>query len=130
MVSKQLPVKEPEVSFVDATPHSFTFTSLKVDIKLRVTNPNPIGLTIDRLDLVLYINDQKTVTAPFHNVTLKANGSSPLNTTVVVPYTAVGMSMIGALKSTSGIRYKLVGVSYVKTPLGVVEFPVTIYKNS
>jgi hypothetical protein len=39
------------------------------------------------------------------------------------------MALMGALREGSGVRYAIKGVSHYKTPLGVVRFPVTLYRN-
>lgn len=122
-------VKQPEVTFVDANPHSFTFTSCKVDIRLLAKNPNSFVINLDKMDVLLYINNQKTASTAFNNISLKANGTSPLNTTVTIPFSSAGMALIGALQDKSGIKYKVDGVAHYKTPLGVIKYPVTLYKN-
>lgn len=122
-------VRPPELSFVDAAPHSFSLTGCKVDVRLRAKNPNPFSINLETMDVLLYINDQKTVSTAFNNISLRANGTSPLNSTVTIPYVRSGLALMAALRSRSGLRYKLVGVAHYKTPLGTIQFPLTLYKN-
>jgi hypothetical protein len=128
MQSGGLP-RQPELIFVDAVPHSFTLTGCRVDIRLQAKNPNSFNINLDRLDVHLYINDHKTASSAFDGVSLKAKGTSPLNTTVSVSYIGAGMAVIGALRDKSGVRYAIKGVAHCNTPLGVMRFPVTLYKN-
>ena len=65
-------VKQPEVTFVDAVPHSFSFTGCKVDVKLQAKNPNSFNINLEKMDVLLYINEQKTASTAFNNISLKA----------------------------------------------------------
>jgi|GEM_PF-1457486 len=129
MLKEKLQIQKPTVKFISAKPHSFTFTSMKVDIKLAVTNPNPIALKLDKLDLLLYINDKKTTTVMFTNIDLPAKGTAPLNTTVKVPYKEVGTAIVSIVRSKGKAHYKLDGIIYIKTPVGMLDFPVTVYEK-
>ncbi len=122
-------VKQPEVTFVDAVPHSFSFTGCKVDVKLQAKNPNSFNINLDKMDVLLYINEQKTASTAFNNISLKAMDTSPLNTTVAIPFSTAGMALVSALQSKSAVKYKIDGVAHYKTPLGVLKFPVTLHKN-
>lgn len=129
MLKEKLQVQKPTVKFVSAKPHSFTFTSMKVDIKLSVTNPNPIALKLDKLDLLLYINDKKTVKVMFSNINLPANGTEQLTSTVKIPYKQVGTAIVSIVRAKGKAQYKLDGVIYIKTPVGMLNFPVTVYEK-
>jgi hypothetical protein len=129
LMQSQSLVRPPELSFVDAAPHSFTLTGCRVDVRLQAKNPNSFAINLETMDVVLYINNRKTVNTAFNNISLKANGTSPLNTTVTVPYASSGLALMGALQSGSGLNYKVVGVAHYKTPLGTIQFPLTLYKN-
>ncbi len=128
MVQKQLKVRKPDVKFVNARAHSFTLSSMKVDVKLDVTNPNPITVKADRIDLLLYINKRKTVKVMFNDINLPANKTEKLNATVKIPYKSVGTAIVGVVKRGK-VTYKLEGKIFVKTPIGMLDFPVTIYEK-
>jgi LEA14-like dessication related protein len=128
MVQEQLKVQKPDVKFVNAHAHSFTLSSMMVDVKLNVTNPNPITVKADRIDLLLYINKSKTVKVMFNDINLPANKTEKLNATVKIPYKSVGTALVGVVKKGK-VTYKLEGKIFVKTPIGMLDFPVTIYEK-
>jgi LEA14-like dessication related protein len=128
MVQEQLKVRKPDVNFVNAHAHSFTLSSIMVDVKLDVTNPNPITVKADRIDLLLYINKRKTVKVMFNDINLPANKTEKLNATVKIPYKSVGTALVGVIKRGK-VTYKLDGKIFVKTPVGMLDFPVTIYEK-
>lgn len=128
MVQEQLKVRKPTVKFVSAHAHSFTLKSMKVDINLAVTNPNPITVKADRIDLLLYINKRKTVKVMFNDINLPAEKTEKLTATVKVPYKSVGSAIVGVVKKGK-VAYKLDGRIFIKTPVGMLDFPVTIYEK-
>ena len=128
MVQEQLKVRKPTVKFVSAHAHSFTLKSMKVDVNLAVTNPNPITVKADRIDLLLYINKRKTVKVMFNDINLPAEKTEKLNATVKIPYKSVGTAIVGVVRRGK-VAYKLDGKIFIKTPVGMLDFPVTIYEK-
>lgn len=121
-------LQKPTFKFVSAHAHSFTLKSMKVDINLAVTNPNPITVKADRIDLLLYINKRKTVKVMFNDINLPSEKTEKLTATVKVPYKSVGSAIVGVVKKGK-VAYKLDGRIFIKTPVGMLDFPVTIYEK-
>jgi LEA14-like dessication related protein len=128
-VQQRLAIKNCTFKLVNAQARNFTLTDMSVDLKLAAYNPNPINVAIDRLDLTLLINDQRTVKANFSGTTITAQQSQYLTTTVVVPYMSAGMAIIEILRKNEPVRYRLDGDIYMNTPIGMINFPVTIYES-
>ena len=100
-----------------------------LDLNIRVTNPNPISVIIDQLDLLLFINDRETLTANLGGSTIQTNQSQTLTTTLRIPYVKVGMAIIDIIRRKEKVTYKLDGNVYLNSAYGTFRFPVTIYKN-
>ncbi len=128
MVQEQLKVQKPTVKFVSARAHGFTLKSMKVDVNLAVTNPNPVTVKADRIDLLLYINKRKTVKVIFNDINLPAEKTEKLTATVKIPYRSMGRAIVGVIKKGK-VAYKLDGKIFIKTPIGMLDFPVTIYEK-
>ena len=51
-----------------------------------------------------------------------------LNATVKIPYKSVGTAIVGVVRRGK-VAYKLDGKIFIKTPVGMLDFPVTIYEK-
>ncbi|MCK4766600.1 MAG: LEA type 2 family protein [Candidatus Aminicenantes bacterium] len=128
-VQQRLAVQNCKFHFVDARAHSFSLTDLSIDLHLKVTNPNPISVIIDKLDLLFFINERETVTAAFGGGTIKTDEAITMNTTVRIPILKVGMMLVDIIRKKKKVTYKLEGDVYVNTSVGTFRFPVTILKS-
>jgi len=64
---------------------------------LEVVNPNPFGLTLDRIDFDLAVNGQRAASSSFvGGLALAPRGSNPLTLEVAVPL-AAGLGLLGDL---------------------------------
>ena len=96
---------------------------------MNITNPNKIDVVIDKMVLDLYIKDTKTVNVTFNEVTIAPKNTKTVNADLAIPYSIIGISMIDEMKNKGEIQYRLAGIAYMNTRLGVVKYPVTISRN-
>lgn len=132
-LQERLAVKNCKFSFVSARPMlsvtDMLQRRLRVKLRIRIKNPNKGKATIDNLDLMLYLEGRKTVTASFPGVSIPAGGIRTVSSTVTVPFSAAGNAVVATVKKKGQIRYRLAGKVYVKTPLGKTSFQVDIAKS-
>jgi LEA14-like dessication related protein len=128
-LQQRLAVRNCTFKLVEARAGSFTFTDMAVNLNIAVYNPNPIAVAIDKLDLILLINDHRTVKAVFSGQSINPQATKNLTTTVTIPYMTAGMAIIEILKKNQPVRYRLDGEIFLNTPIGMVNFPVTIYES-
>ncbi len=84
---------------------------------------------IDKMDFDLYIEDKKTVTVTFGQAAIEPHKAKTVVASLVIPYHMLGISLVGDLKTTEKINYKLAGVVTINTPMGAVSIPVTVSEN-
>jgi LEA14-like dessication related protein len=128
-IQQRLAVKNCKFHLANARTHSFSLYDMLVDLDIVVTNPNPISVIIDKLDLLLFINDRETLAANLGGSTIQTNASSTLTTTLRIPYIKVGMAIIDIIRRKEKVTYKLDGNVYLNSAYGTFRFPVTIYKS-
>jgi len=126
---QRIAVRNCKWDFVDARAHSFGLTNMKVDLQISAMNPNTVDVVIDRLDLMLFINDRQTVKADFAGTTIGINRTKTLTTTLTLPYVTVGMAIIDIIRKKQPVKYRLDGTVYINTRIGTFSFPVTIYES-
>lgn len=128
-IQQRLAVQNCKFKLANVRAHSFSFSDMVVDLDVAVTNPNPISVIIDKLDLLLFINDRETLTANFGGSTINTQQSITLTTSLRIPYLKVGMAIIDIIKRKEKVNYKLEGGVYINSAYGSFRFPVTIYKS-
>jgi LEA14-like dessication related protein len=102
---------------------------MTIGLSVNITNPNKIDAVIDKMVLDLYIEDVKTVNVMFNEVTIPPKKTKTVNADVAIPYSIMGISVIDEMKNKEKIQYRLAGIAYMNTRLGVVKYPVTISKD-
>jgi LEA14-like dessication related protein len=128
-IEQRVAIKNCTFKLTNAQARNFTLTDMSVDLNIAVQNPNTVTVTIDKLDLILLVNDRQTVKAFFSGQSIDPQQTKALTTTVVIPYTTVGMAIIDMLRKNEPVRYRLDGEIYLNTPIGMINFPVTIYES-
>jgi LEA14-like dessication related protein len=108
---------------------SFSLTGMTLGLYIDITNPNKIDVIIDKMVLDLYIKNIKTVNVTFNEVTIPTTKTKTVIADVAIPYSIIGMSMIDELKNNREIPYRLTGIAYMNTRLGVVTYPVSLSMN-
>lgn len=128
-IQQRLAIQNCKFNLVNARAHSFSFADMLVDLDIAVSNPNPIAVIIDKLDLLLFINDRETLSAGFGGDSIQTNETRTLTTTLRIPYLKVGMALVDIIRRQENVRYRLDGYVNINSAYGVFRFPVTIYKN-
>lgn len=107
----------------------FSFSGVTIGLTIAITNPNKKEVVMDRMDLYLYIEDVKTANLLLDGGTVPPGQTKRVDAAVSIPYSTIGISLPGLMKEGSVIRYRLAGTLYMKTSMGEMRFPVTVYKN-
>lgn len=128
-IQQRLAIQNCKFRLENVRAHSFSLTDMSIDLDIGVTNPNPISVIIDKLDLMLFINDRETLNANFGGRTINTNESITLNTSLRLPYLQVGMAIVDIIKRKEKVNYKLEGGVHLNSAYGTFRFPVTIYKS-
>lgn len=116
-----------EIARVDVA--DFSLSYLNLSLLVNVTNPGKRDAVIDRMDLDLYIENKKTVNVIFDGITVPSGETRSMNAIMAIPFSIMGMQLADATRNNGGIHYRLAGIAYMKTAVGVVRFPVTITKK-
>ena len=107
----------------------FSLTGMTLGLSVDIANPNKIDVVIDKMVLDLYIKNIKTVNVTFNEVTIPTKKKKTVNADIVIPYSIIGMTMVDDIKKNREIPYRLAGMAYMNTRLGVVTYPVTLSMN-
>jgi LEA14-like dessication related protein len=107
----------------------FTLSDLTLELYIAVTNHNPIDVSIDRMDLDFYIEDQKTLKVTLKPVMIQTHKTRTVDASLIIPYETLGMPLIHGIKEGRDIKYRLSGTVSMDTAIGAISFPVTILQN-
>jgi len=128
-LQQRLSLKNCKFALTQVDIRGFTFSDMTLGLLITVTNPNALDVKIDKMNLDLYIEDQKTVKVTFDPVTIQSHKTKTVTAALVIPYYMIGMPVIQGIKNKAEINYKLAGTVTLDTFLGAISFPVTILKN-
>jgi len=128
-INQRLSANKCKFTIVSIDIRSFSLTGMTIGLSVDISNLNKIDAVIDKMVLDLYIEDIRTVTVTFNEVTIPPKKTKIVNADVAIPYSIIGMSVIDEIKNKEKIQYRLAGIAYMNTRLGVVKYPVTISKN-
>jgi LEA14-like dessication related protein len=128
-LDQRLSAYKCKFTIVNIDIRGFSLTGMTLGLSVDIFNPNKIDVVIDKMILDLYIKDTKTVNVTFNEVTIPTKKNKTVNADIAIPYSIIGMSMIDEIKKNREIQYRLAGIAYMNTRLGVVKYPVTISMN-
>lgn len=128
-IDQRLSVNKCKFTIVSIEIRSFSLTGMTLGLSVDIANPNKIDVVIDKMVLDLYIKNIKTVNVTFNEVTIPSKKTKTVNADLGIPYSIIGMSMIDEIKNKREIPYRLAGIAYMSTRLGVVKYPVTLSMN-
>ena len=128
-LDQRLSANKCKFNIISIDIRDFSLTGMTIGLSVDITNPNKIDVVIDKMVLDLYIEDIKTVNVTFNEVTIPPKKTKTVNADLAIPYSIMGMSLIDEIKNKGRIQYRLSGIAYMNTRLGVVTYPVTISKN-
>ena len=126
---QRMAIKNCQFDLINARIQSFSTLNMLVDIEIQVVNPNPITVIMDQLNLLLYINDRRTLTTAFRGTRIQPGDTHVLTTTMRIPYLRVGFAIVDILKNKRGVTYRLDGHVLLNSGFGTFRFPVNIYKS-
>ncbi len=118
--------KEPRLTFRTATVEALDLEGATVGVKFDLENPNGFGLDVARIGWGVEVEGTRIATGDMPGgLSIPASGVAPLTIPVRVRYRDVP-GIVGLLTSRrDAIAYKLSGVVGVRTPIGVVDLPVS-----
>jgi LEA14-like dessication related protein len=128
-LNQRLSANKCKFTIVNIDIRSFSLTGMTLGLSVDIFNPNKIDVVIDKMILDLYIKDTKTVNVTFNEVSIPTKKRKTVNADIAIPYSIIGMSMVDEIKNNREIQYRLAGIAYMNTRLGVVKYPVTISMN-
>ena len=128
-LQERLAIKECKFALVSVSPHSFTFSNLKVDFDIKVNNPNDIDAVLDKFVYTFYTNNTNVFSGTTgKTVNIKAKKSEQFTTTITLDYSSIGQALAEAMKVGSA-DYRIDARAYVSTILGEISYPVNIELN-
>jgi LEA14-like dessication related protein len=106
-------------------------SSIDFDFTVGVRNPNSVGLALDGLDFDFFINDTRVLESVRNNdrIRIPANDYGELRLTTHVGYQALRSTFTEIVDIIGGerARYELRGTAHYDTPVGRLQFPVTVW---
>ncbi len=128
-VEQRLALKKCTFALLSVSPHSFTFSNLKVDFDIKVDNPNDFDAVLDKLVYTFNVNNTEVFSGTTGNrVNIKAKKSETFTTTITLEYNQIGQALAEAMKVESA-AYRIDARAYVSTILGEISYPISIILN-
>lgn len=128
-IKQRLAIKECKFALISVSPHSFTFSNLKLDFDIKVDNPNDVDAVLDKFVYTFFANNTDVFSGTTgKTVNIKAKKSETFTTTMTLEYNKIGQALAEAMKLGS-VAYRIDARAYVSTILGEVSYPVSITLN-
>lgn len=117
--------QKPTLTFKTARLREASLGGATVDLVYTLKNPNPIGLSLASIDYTFFVEDKQLVAGkPANGLKLRSSGSSDLVFPASVRFQELAPAL-GAFLSKDVARYRAQGSVGIKTPLGVLNFPLS-----
>lgn len=104
-------------------------SAIDFDFLIEVSNPNSIALTLDGLEVDLFLNgEQVTRSVTSQNLRIPANGVADARLRTSLDYDSVRslFSQIVASVESRQASYELRGKAWFQTPVGRLSFPISV----
>ncbi|MBW3670862.1 MAG: LEA type 2 family protein [Acidobacteria bacterium] len=132
--STLLNLKTPEYSLrsITTTPRiaiPLRESTIDFDFLLEIRNPNGVALTLDQIDLDVFLNNrQVTNTVSSHQVKVPANGIGDARLSTSVDYESIRSLFNEIVRAVERgeTDYELRGRAWFQTPLGRMNFPINV----
>lgn len=132
-----VPIENPSYRFRDVRPRvaiaiPLTASTIDFDFDIEVDNPNPVGIRLDRIDFDLLVNGSRLVTGiSDQRIRIPARGIGSVHLRTRVGYDSIRTIFQEVANVVSGGRadYEIRGRAYYDTPVGRLEFPLTVYQS-
>jgi LEA14-like dessication related protein len=103
-------VKDPEVKFMDLSVANITGQEVDLNLKLNVSNPNPMELKVGKITYGLNLSGKPVTEGIFDKgVAVPANGSNDVVVPLKFKYDAIGNLLTSLLNKTLTKDYELKG---------------------
>ncbi|NMO19763.1 hypothetical protein HPC49_21025 [Pyxidicoccus fallax] len=117
--------KKPTVSFKTARLADASLSDATVNLVYEVNNPNGFGLDLASVDYAFFVEGKQVVAGkPKKGLNLKANGKSELVFPANVKFADI-VPVVETFLNKDRAGFKAQGTLGIKTPLGVLEFPLS-----
>lgn len=134
-LGRALNIENPRYSIRDIRPRvdialPLSASSIDIDFALEVDNPNSVGLNLSQLDFNLLINDTRVLdSVSRERFRIPANGVGQVNLQTRIGYQNIRTLWNEIVDIVRGqrARYELRGTAHYDTPVGRLQFPVTVY---
>ncbi len=116
--------KKPRVAFKTAQVESVSLAGATVNLVWTVANPNPIGLMLEDVDYKFSIEGKQLAAGhPRQGLDLPADGRADLDFPVGVQFAEL-VPALESLFTKEVVAYKAEGSVGIRTPIGVLRFPL------
>ena len=122
---KMADIQKPAVSFSDAKITGLSFKQADMLFKIKIDNPNPVGIRLEGFDYDLLLNNNSFLKGRQDNhVKLEAKGKAEIPLPVSLAFEDI-YNTYNALKDKDQIKYALkTGLNFNLPVLGTVRIPV------
>lgn len=136
-VQQALNIENPRYSFREIRPRvnialPLSASAIDIDFNIAVENPNRVGIRLDQLDFNLLINNSRVLDGVTQqNIRIPANGTGDVRLTTRIGYNnirTIWNEMIDVIRGERA-NYEIQGTAYYDTPVGRLQFPVTVYSS-
>jgi len=116
--------KKPQFRFKTVNLKNASLTGASIETVWTLDNPNPIGLSLAELDYNFFVEDKQVVAgAPRRGLQIPADGRAELVFPANVKFQDL-VPAVGVFLNQDTARYRAEGHIGVKTPIGVLKFPI------
>jgi len=128
---QNLHIENPSYSIVDVTPHVNLSIppSMDFDFTVGVDNPNPVNLALDHFDFNLFVNRNQVANGTtWDRINIPARGTGDVRLRTHVSYNNVKtiFKQIADVVQGNRASYEIRGTAAYDTPVGRLNFPVTV----
>ncbi len=117
--------KRPTLTFKTARLSNASLADATVDLVYEVNNPNGIGLDLASVDYSFFVEGKQVVAGkPRKGLKLKAGGKSELVFPANIRFADIA-PVVTTFLNKDNAAYKAQGEVGIKTPLGVLKFPLS-----
>jgi LEA14-like dessication related protein len=116
--------KKPRVTFKTARLASASLSDATVDVVYEVDNPNPVGLTLAKVEYAFFVEGKQVVAgSPKKGLQLKAHDSNQLVFPANVKFADI-VPVVETFLNKDSANFKVQGSLGINTPIGVLSFPL------
>jgi len=116
--------QKPRLTFKRADLGAASLSGATVNLVYDVENPNPVGLSLAQVSYAFFVEGKQVVAGtPPNGMKLRANGSSQLVFPASVKFADL-VPVVSTFLTKDQAAYKAQGSLGIKTPLGVLSFPL------